>query len=74
MDKTEVKYLGIVIGHTYDGQTIEFLDNEHSKEIQKTLSEGRTISLSSRRMGTVDKNGYVHYEKIIEYHVINRLD
>ena len=74
MEKTEVKYLGVVIGHTYDGQTIEFLDNEHSKEIQKTLSEGHTIGLSSRRMGTVDENGYVNYEKITEYGVINRLD
>ena len=74
MEKTEVKYLGVVIGHTYDGQTIEFLDNEHSNEIQKTLSEGHTIGLSSRRMGTVDENGYVNYEKITEYGVINRLD
>lgn len=70
----EVKYLGVVIGHTYDGQTIEFLDNEHSKEIQKTLSEGHTIGLSSRRMGTVDESGYVNYEKITEYGVINYLD
>jgi len=74
MEKIEVKYLGVVIGHTYDGQKIEFLDNEHSKEIQKTLSEGHTIGLLSRRMGTVDENGYVNYEKITEYGVINRLD
>jgi len=74
MEKTEVKYLGVVIGYTYDGQTIEFLDNEHSREIQKTLSEGHTIGLSSRRMGTVDENGYTNYEKITEYGVINRLD
>ena len=74
MEKTEVKYLGVVIGHTYDGQTIEFLDNEHSNEIQKTLSESHTIGLSSRRMGTVDENGCVNYEKITEYGVINRLD
>ena len=47
MKKTEVKYLGIVIGHTYDGLTIEFLDNELSKEIKKRLSEGLTISLST---------------------------
>jgi hypothetical protein len=69
-----VKYLGVVIGYTYDGEKIEFLDNEHSKEIQKTLSEGHTIGLSSRRMGTVGENGYVNYEKITEYNVINRLD
>lgn len=74
MEKIEVKYLGVVIGHTYDGQTIEFLDNEHSKEIQKTLSEGHTIGISSRRMGTVDENGYANYEKITEYSVINYLD
>ena len=55
MEKTEVKYLGVVIGHTYDGQTIEFLDNEHSKEIQKTLSEDHTIGISSRRTGMVDE-------------------
>ena len=53
---------------------LSFLDNEHSKGIQKTLSEGHTIGLSSRRMGTVDENGYVNYEKITEYGVINRLD
>ena len=74
MEKIEVKYLGVVIGHTYDGQTIEFLDNEHSKEIQKTLSEGHTIGISQRRMGTVDENGYTNYEKITEYSVINYLD
>lgn len=74
MEKIEVKCLGVVIGHTYDGQTIEFLDNEHSKEIQKTLSEGHTIGISSRRMGTVDENGYVNYEKVTEYGVINHLD
>jgi len=74
MDKTGVKYLGVVIGHTYDGQMIEFLNNGHSKEIQKTLSEGHTIGFSSRRMGTVDENGYINYEKITEYVVINYLD
>ena len=73
MDKMEVKYLGVVIGHTYDGQTIEFLDNEHSKEIQKTLSEGHAICLSSRRIGTVDENGCVNYEKITEYELIKLL-
>jgi hypothetical protein len=74
MEKLEVKYLGVIIGHTHDGKKIEFLDNEHAKEIQKTLLEGHTIGLSSRLMGTVDENGYVNYETITEYSVINRLD
>ncbi len=74
MEKIEVKYLGVVIGHTYDGQTIEFLDNEHSKILKEDMLKGHTIGISSRRMGTVDENNKVNYVKITEYSVINRLD
>ena len=72
--KKEVKYLGIVVGYTYDGQTIEFLDNKEGQQIKKDLMMGHSIGISSRRMGTVDENGRVNYEEIIEYGVINRLD
>lgn len=74
MEKVEVKYLGVVVGYTYDGQTIEFLNNELSKEVQSTLLGGNSIGISSRRMGTVDESGRVSYEKITEYGVINHLD
>jgi hypothetical protein len=29
--KKEVKYLGIVVGYTYDGQIIELLDNKEAQ-------------------------------------------
>ena len=72
--KKEVKYLVIVVGYTYDGQTIEYLDNKEAQQIKKDLMMGHLIGISSRRMGTVDENGRVNYEEIIEYGVINRLD
>ena len=72
--KKEVKYLGIVVGYTYDGQTIEYLDNKEAQQIKKDLMMGHPIGISSRRMGTVDENGRVNYEKITEYGVINCLD
>lgn len=71
MSKIDVKYLGVVIGYTYDGEKIQFLDNELSKEIQKTFLEGHTIGLSQRRMGTVTEDGFINNEEIIEYNVIN---
>ena len=75
MEKIEVKYLNVVIGYTCDGgKTIEFLDNEESKEVQNSLLKGHTVGISSRRMGTIDENGYVSYEKITEYGILNYLD
>jgi hypothetical protein len=72
--KKEVKYLGIVVGYTYDGQTIEFLDNKEAQQIKENLMKGQSIGISSRRMGTVDESGKVNYKKIIEYGIINHFD
>jgi hypothetical protein len=62
--KKEVKYLGIVVGYTYDGQTIEYLDNKEAQQIKKDLMMGHPIGISSRQMGTVDENGRGNYEEI----------
>lgn len=67
MSKTEVTYEGVVIGHTYDGMKIDFLDNEKSKEFQKCLKEGRSVGISSRRTGDVDENFRVTYKDVTEY-------
>jgi hypothetical protein len=73
MEKIEVKYLGVVIGHTYDGQTIEFLDNEHSKILKEDMLKGHTIGISSRRMGTVDENNKVNYVIDSIRYTVNKL-
>ena len=45
-----------------------------SKILKEDMLKGHTIGISSRRMGTVDENNKVNYEKITEYGVINCLD
>ena len=60
MKKIEVKSKGIVIGYTYDEcKSIEFIDNKEAKIIQSKLMSGSQIGISYRRIGEVDKNGYI---------------
>ena len=62
MKKEEVKYLGIVVGHSYDGQTIEFLNNEYSKKFKEEMLKGQRIGISSRRLEVVDEDELVNLD------------
>lgn len=63
----EVKYLGVVVGYTYDNKTIAFYDNEEAKQCKKDILDGQSIFISSRKLGVVKENNFVDEEEIVEY-------
>jgi len=66
----EVKYKGILVGYTYDGKSIKFLNTKEAIEIQNKLTESQNICLSSRKMGTIDENHRVTSDGPFEYSII----
>ncbi|MFW6225737.1 MAG: hypothetical protein ACOC2W_03655 [bacterium] len=69
--KIEVKYNNIVIGHTFDGKTIELLDSDDAKKVKDYLSKGQIIGVSSRGIGTNDNGTIVNHE-ITDYNIIKK--
>ena len=68
--KKEVKYLGVTVGYSYDGQTIEFLDNKEAQQIKDYLIKGNNIGISSRQTGIIDENNKISDSEIIEYSIM----
>jgi len=55
MSKIEVKYNGIVVGHTEDEcKTIRFLDNDAAMEVKELMNNKLPISVSSRKAQSFD--------------------
>ena len=72
MKKVEVKSNGIVIGYTYDnGKTIEFLNNEEASKVKKKMFTGQPLSISSRKMGTINGSGKIITEDLKELAIMD---
>jgi len=69
--KTPIKYFGRIVGYTSDGQTIDFLDNDHARKLRSSILDGDLISISFRQFGIVDINGKITHEDIPEYGIMN---
>jgi len=64
----EVKYLGVVIGYTYDNcKTIVFIDNEVAEVCKNNIFKNKSLFISSRQKGTIGDDNIVAIEEAIEY-------
>ena len=71
MEKIEVKYRGVVVGHTYDnGKTIEFGNHIIADEIKRELSHETTIHISSRQKGIINDDNTVSDVKLKELDIL----
>lgn len=69
--KIEVKYNGVVVGHTIDGKIIEFLDNDVAKEVKEYLMTSQIIGVSSRAKVDNYEDEISDYD-IIDYSLIKK--
>ena len=71
-NKVPVNYNGIVVGYTYDkGKTIEFIDSNVENEINRLISQGQIIGLSSRAIGELRDDNTVEKTEEISYDLLH---
>jgi hypothetical protein len=71
-NKVPVNYNGVVVGYTWDeGKTIEFIDSVAENEINRLISQGQIIGLSSRAIGEVRDDNTVEKTEEISYDLLH---
>lgn len=65
----EVKYNGLLVGHTDNGITISFLDNSEAKYITNKLKTGTAIYVSSRSIGIINSDNTVTKNEPFEFDI-----
>jgi len=66
-----VKYNGVVVGWTDENSNeIKFEDNPEANKLKEELLKGESIGISSRSIGSINKDGKVSKKDTLSHDII----